>query len=132
MSENNIGIRVKLNKDFSVVRETLERIGIVNRKEKLIYPSCYCVESKTEGVYKIVHFKELFPLFDRETNFDRNDKLRRNTTVMLLKNWKLIEVVDSNEIDEIQSDKLTVLKHSEKSDYNIVHKFKFNSHIVVD
>jgi hypothetical protein len=131
MSEK-IGISVKLNKDFSVIRETLERIGIINKKEKVVYPSCYCVESKTPGIYKIVHFKELFPLFDRDTNFDRNDKLRRNTTVLLLKNWKLIELVDSQEIDEIQSEKLSVLKHSEKSDYTIVHKFKFSTHVVVD
>lgn len=127
-----IGITVKLNKDFSVVRETLERIGIINKKDKVIYPSCYCVESKQEGVYKIVHFKELFPLFGRETDFNKTDKLRRNTTVLLLKNWKLIELVTPEEIDEIQSDKLSVLKHSEKPDYKIVHKFKFSTHVVVD
>lgn len=129
---NSIGISVKLLKDFSIVRETLERIGIINRNTKLIYPSCYCVESKKEGIHKIVHFKELFPLFDRTTNFDRNDKLRRNTTVILLKNWKLLEIVEPKEIDEIQSDKIPVLKHSEKIDYNVVHKFKFSSHVVVD
>ena len=129
---SNIGITVKLLKDFSIIRETLERIGIINRKTKIIYPSCYCVESKTEGIHKIVHFKELFPLFERTTNFDRNDKLRRNTTVILLKNWKLIDIINPNEIDEIQSDKIPVLKHSEKVDYTVVHKFKFSTHVVVE
>ncbi len=128
----NIGISVKLKEDFSVVRETLERIGIVNRKKKTFFPSCYCVETKTEGVYKIVHFKELFPLFERETTFDEVDKIRRKTIVHLLKNWNLVEVINNEDIDEILSEKITVLKHSEKKDYQIIHKFKFSKRIILD
>jgi len=124
------GIKVKLKEDFSVIRETLERIGIKNSKTKKFYPSCYCVETKEEGIYNIVHFKELFPLFDRESNFDNIDKLRLKTIVQLLKNWDLVEPLD--EIDEIMSEKISVLKHGEKRDYNIVHKFKFSKRIVLD
>lgn len=127
-----IGIAVKLNEDFSVIRETLERIGIINRKKKTFYPSCYCVETKIPGVYKIVHFKELFPLFNRESTFDEVDAIRRKTIVHLLKNWKLVEVVSPDDIDEILSEKITVLKHSEKRDYEIIHKFKFSKRIVLD
>lgn len=127
-----IGIAVKLNEDFSVIRETLERIGIINRKKKTFYPSCYCVETKESGVYRIVHFKELFPLFNRDSTFDEVDAIRRKTIVHLLKNWKLIEVVSPDDIDEILSEKITVLKHSEKRDYEIIHKFKFSKRIVLD
>lgn len=127
-----IGIAVKLKQDFSVIRETLERIGIINRKKKTFYPSCYCVETKIPNVYKIVHFKELFPLFDRETTFNEIDKLRRKTIVHLLKNWNLVDLVNANDIDEILAEKITVLKHSEKKQYNIIHKFKFSSHVVID
>ena len=129
---NKIGISVTLKKDFSVVRETLERIGIINHKTKSVFPSCYCVESKEQGIYRIVHFKELFPLFGRETTYSESDAIRRNTVVVLLKNWGIIDVVDITEVEQIQSQKLDVLKHSEKSGYTIQHKFKFNSHVVVD
>lgn len=125
-----IGIRVRLNEDFSVIRETLERIGIKNKKTKKFYPSCYCIETSEEGVHTIVHFKELFTLFNRESDFDNVDKLRLKTIVQLLSNWKLVELVD--EIDEIMSEKVTVLKHNEKRDYDIIHKFKFSKKIVVD
>ena len=128
---NEVGITVKLKEDFSVVRETLERIGIINKKTKTFYPSCYCVESKTEGYYKIVHFKELFPLFNRTSNFNEVDKLRRKTITHLLKNWNLVEIVNNNDVDEILSEKISVLKHTEKKDYKIVHKFKFSSKITI-
>jgi hypothetical protein len=127
-----IGIKVKLKKDFSIVRETLERIGIKNKKKMTFYPSCYCVESKDPDFFKIVHFKELFPLFGRETTFNDIDKLRRNTAVILLEGWGILEIVDRNEIDAMMIDKIPVLKHSEKQNFEIVHKFKFSTHIVVD
>lgn len=128
----SIGIKVKLKKDFSIVRETLERIGIKNKKKMTFYPSCYCVESKDPGFFKIVHFKELFPLFGRDTTFDEVDKLRRNTAVILLEGWGILEIVDRSEIDAMMVDKIPVLKHSEKSIYEIVHKFKFSTHVVID
>lgn len=127
-----IGIRIKLKKDFSIIRETLERIGVKNKKTMTFYPSCYCIETKTENVYRIVHFKELFPLFNRTTTFDNVDKIRRNTIIILLEGWNLIDILDKSEIDEMMVDKLPVLKHEEKSKYNIIHKFKFSTHIVVD
>lgn len=127
-----LGIAVQLKKDFSIVRETLERIGIVNQKTKTIYPSCYCVESKEAGIYKIVHFKELFPLFGRDTNFDQMDKVRRNTATILLKNWGLVDIIDNSEIDEILSEKISVVKYRDKPEYTVIHKFKFSTHVVVD
>lgn len=130
-NRDKIGIKVKLNKDFSVVRETLERIGIRNRKKKSFFPSCYCLETAEEGVYKIVHFKELFPLFDRESTFDVVDQIRLKTIVHLLKSWNLIEVINESDIDEIMADKITVLRFDEKQSYNIVHKFKFSTKIVL-
>lgn len=127
-----IGIKVRLKKDFSIIRETLERIGIKNKKKKTFYPSCYCVETKDPEFFKIVHFKELFPLFDRATTFDSIDRIRRNTATILLEGWGLLEIVDRNEIDVMMVDKIPVLKHDEKKQYEIIHKFKFSTHVVVD
>lgn len=127
-----IGIPVKLKEDFSVVRETLERVGVINKKKKLFIPSCYVVGTKDENVYRVVHFKELFPLVGRETNFDEDDRLRRNTIVLLLKNWNLIEPVDKSDITDYLKSKIPVLSHKEKPFYEIIHKFKFPHRIELD
>jgi hypothetical protein len=127
-----IGIAVKLKEDFSIVRETLERIGIMNRKTKMFYPSCYCIETKDPEIFRIVHFKELFPLFQKESTYNNIDSVRCKTIVHLIKNWNLIEVVDPSVIDEILSEKITVLKHAEKKDFQIIHKFKFSKKIILD
>ena len=37
-------IEVSLMADLKVIEETLTRCGIVNKKRKIIYPSCYIVE----------------------------------------------------------------------------------------
>jgi hypothetical protein len=127
-----IGIGVKLKEDFSVVRETLERIGIINRNKKEFYPSCYCVATASPDLYRIAHFKELFLLDGKTANIEPLDTARLKTIVYLLKDWNLVELIDSNEVDEILSEKITVLKRSEKKDYNIIHKFKFYKKIVSD
>jgi hypothetical protein len=45
---NKIGIKVLLKADYPVICETLERIGIVNKIEKKIFPSCYCIKCYTQ------------------------------------------------------------------------------------
>ena len=62
--------------DFLKVRETLTRIGVASRKEKKIYQSCHILHK--QGKYYIVHFKELFALDGKNTNFSSNDLQRRN------------------------------------------------------
>jgi len=44
--------------NFLKVRETLTRIGVSSRKEKVLYQSCHILHK--QGHYYIVHFKELF------------------------------------------------------------------------
>lgn len=127
-----IGIQVQLKKDFSVIRETLERIGVKNNKKMTFYPSCYCIETKNPEIHRIVHFKELFTLSERPTTFDDLDKLRRNTAILILEGWGILQVLDKSIIDEIMVEKIHILKFSEKQKYNIIHKYKFSSHIVVD
>jgi len=128
----NIGIPVLLKEDFSVVRETLERIGIINRKRKIFVPSCYVIGTTDDTVYRIAYFKELFPLVNRETTYNEDDKLRRNTIVYLLKNWNLIELLHTQDISEYLHEKIPVLPYKEKDDYQIHHKFKFSKKIILD
>jgi len=46
--------------DFLKVKETLTRIGVSSRKEKVLYQSCHILHK--QGKYYIVHFKEMFSL----------------------------------------------------------------------
>jgi hypothetical protein len=128
----DLGIKVELLVDYSVVCETLERVGIVNKQEKKIFPSCYCYKiDNADGTsdYRICHFKELFTLQDKPTTFSKLDSLRLKTIVYFLKKWNLIKVplVDGKDpLDAILKDKIDVVKFSDKKDYQIVHKFRGN------
>ncbi len=117
-----IGIEVEILADYAVVCETLERIGVVNRREKKIFPSCYCI--KDEEKFFICHFKEMFTLNGKPSTFDKLDRLRLQTIVYFLKKWNLVKVIDEDDISEILSDKIDVVKHSEKKEYKVVHKFR--------
>ena len=74
MSENiiqaMIEVLLKEPDDFLKVRETLTRIGIASRKEKTLFQSCHILHK--QGKYYIVHFKELFALDGKTTNFSEN------------------------------------------------------------
>ena len=68
-------VEVLLNEpdDFLKVRETLTRIGVASRKEKKIYQSCHILHK--QGMYYLVHFKELFALDGKHANLTPNDCL---------------------------------------------------------
>ena len=78
--------------DFLKIRETLTRIGVASRKDKTLYQSCHILHK--QGRYYIVHFKELFILDGKPTNFSENDQARRNTIANLLVEWNLIKLVN--------------------------------------
>ena len=69
-------IRLKEEDDFLKVRETLTRIGVASRKDKTLYQSCHILHK--QGKFYIVHFKEMFALDGKPTNFSDEDKGRRN------------------------------------------------------
>lgn len=120
------GIKVELKVNFRVVKETLERMGVIDWKKNIIWPSCYCIFGKRYGAddgYYVVHFKELFELDGKDSTFGEKDKLRRDTIVWNLQNWDLVEAAD--EIDEILVDKIGVLRHADKKDFTVDHKYVF-------
>lgn len=127
---DEVGVEVKLIKNYPLVRETLERMGIKDNIRGLFYPSCYCIEN--EGIYKVVHFKEMFYLEGNDSTYNEIDELRRNTIVYFLVKWGLVEV--NYEIDSILQDKIDILNHNDKHLYKIKHKFiktrKLNGKII--
>lgn len=113
--------------DTKVINETLNRIGVANKKEKILYPSCYLW--KIENTYYLIHFKQLFFITRDEgyNNISPSDISRRNAIAFCLKNWKLISV---NEEEIKNKDEFVfVLPFSEKPNWIIQHKFNIKSAI---
>lgn len=125
-----IGIKVFISSDYPVVCETLERIGIINHKEKKIYPSCYCYKTDEKvddkDVYVLAHFKELFLLQGKVSTFDESDEARLKTIAYFLDKWGVVKVCNPDKIQEILKDKISVLSHKNKHEYAVIHKFKNN------
>ena len=94
-------IEVKLGEpdDFLKVRETLTRIGVASRKETKLYQSCHILHK--QGKYYIVHFKELFMLDGKPSNFDDNDLARRNTIANMLEEWELVDIIGESPIEPV-------------------------------
>ena len=118
-------IEVILMADKKVVIETLSRIGVVNKKKKILFPSCYLYDE--EGKIKIAHFKELFALTrdDAYNNVSEDDILRLKSTVWNLRNWGLINVNDENV--EPHNKYIFVLPFKDKEFYQISHKFNIKN-----
>jgi hypothetical protein len=121
--ESLIEVRLGEEDDFLKVRETLTRIGVASRKDKTLYQSCHILHK--QGKYYIVHFKELFALDGKPTDFSDEDKGRRNTVVKLLSDWGLIAVVDPDKIEDPQTplNQIKILPFKEKNEWSLVTKY---------
>jgi hypothetical protein len=122
MVENMVEIRLKKEDDFLKIRETLTRIGIASKKNKTIYQSCHILHK--QGKYYIVHFKELFALDGKPSNFGEEDIARRNTIANLLAEWGLVELVDDKSSEPTAPlSQMKVLPYKEKSEWELVAKY---------
>lgn len=115
-------IKLKKSDDFLKIRETLSRIGVASRKEKVLYQSCHILHKK--GRYFITHFKELFALDGKGADFGEGDLERRNTIAKLLADWELLEVI-SPELHESQAplSQIKVLPFKEKGEWELITKY---------
>ena len=112
--------------DFLKVRETLTRIGVASRKEKKIYQSCHILHK--QGRYYLVHFKELFALDGKHANLTLNDIQRRNRIAQLLADWGLVEIVDTDKIQQIAPlNQIKVLAYKDKQDWILETKYNIGS-----
>lgn len=115
--------------DFLKIRETLSRIGVASRKEKELFQSCHILHKR--GKYYIVHFKELFKLDGKPTNFDESDVGRRNTIVDLLRQWNLVSVVIPTSIATPRAplSQIKVIPYKEKSEWKLTQKYSIGNNI---
>ena len=126
-TENMVECTLKNPDDFLKVRETLTRIGVASRKDKILYQSCHILHK--QGRYYIVHFKELFALDGKPTNFTDNDQARRNTIANLLSEWGLIALVNPETSSElvVPLNQLKILSFKEKDQWNLTAKYNIGS-----
>ena len=113
--------------DFLKIRETLTRIGVASRKDKTLFQSCHILHK--QGRYYIVHFKELFILDGKPTNFSENDQARRNTIANLLSEWNLIKLVNSEQTSTlvVPLNQLKILSYKEKEEWVLTAKYNIGN-----
>ena len=121
--EDMVEVTLKEKDDFLKVRETLTRIGVASKKEKILYQSCHILHK--QGKYYIVHFKELFSLDGKPTDFSDNDIARRNTVTNLLSDWELLQIVDKEKTKEptVSLSQVKIIPHKEKNEWQLVPKY---------
>lgn len=122
---NGKGIEIRLGEedDFLKVKETLTRIGVASRKDKILYQSCHILHK--QGRYALVHFKELFELDGKSSNFSNEDKGRRNTIAKLLEDWGLVKIIEPNEVKDPRAplSQIKILPFKEKKDWDLQSKY---------
>lgn len=118
-----VEVSLKNPEDFLKIKETLSRIGLASKKENTLYQSCHILHK--QGKYYIVHFKELFLLDGKDSTLAEGDVARRNRIVTLLEEWELLDIVDPDKIEDLQSplNQIKIIPFKEKSNWNLVTKY---------
>ena len=108
---------------FLRVKETLTRIGVASKKDKTLYQSCHILHK--QGHYYLVHFKEMFMLDGKATDFTEEDKGRRNTIANLLAEWGLIELATPSKSQEPLTplNRIKIISFGEKDQWSLVAKY---------
>lgn len=121
--EELIEVKIAEPDDFLKIRETLSRIGIASKKDKTLYQSCHILHKQSK--YYIVHFKELFLLDGKRSDFTEEDKARRNTIANLLHEWELLDLVDEKKSSSPVAtlSQIKIIPHKEKGEWNLVTKY---------
>jgi len=121
--ETFLEVKLAEDEDFLKIKETLTRIGIASHKEKKLYQSCHILHNR--GRYFIVHFKELFLLDGKESDFTEDDLGRRNTIASLVEQWGLFRIVDYKRFEEPKTplNKIKVLPFKDKDEWTLVSKY---------
>jgi hypothetical protein len=125
--EDLVEVTLREDDDFLKIRETLSRIGVASKKEKKLFQSCHILHK--QGRYYIVHFKELFALDGKPSNFSEEDKARRNTIANLMAEWGLLDLVSPSKSKEpvASISQVKVLSYNEKNDWELVTKYSIGT-----
>jgi len=121
--EDLIWVTLPSPDNFLKVRETLSRIGVASKKDKTLYQSCHILHK--QGRYAIIHFKQLFLLDGKQSDFTEDDRARLNTIANLLCEWELVNLVDKQKSSDPVAplSQIKIISHKEKSEWNLVAKY---------
>ena len=126
--ESMLEVKLKQPDDFLKVRETLTRIGVASRKDRVLFQSCHILHK--QGRYFIVHFKELFALDGKKSTLTLNDIQRRNTITLLLQDWNLIDVVKKEATEnKAPLSQIKVLPFKEKKEWTLSAKYNIGKKV---
>tara|TARA_Y100000590_G_C15701631_1_gene1007019 strand:+ start:1133 stop:1516 length:384 start_codon:yes stop_codon:yes gene_type:complete len=122
MINTMVEIELEEPDDFLKVKETLTRIGVASKKDNKLFQSCHILHK--QGKYYIVHFKELFALDGKPTDFSDNDVGRRNTIANLLQEWGLISIVSGDTEENVAPmNQIKIISFSEKDEWELIPKY---------
>ena len=126
-----IEVRLPDEDSFLKVRETLTRIGISSKDGETLYQSCHILSKNQRKNYYIVHFKELFLLDGKKSNFSEEDKARRNTIANLLAEWKLVELIYPVKSKDPTTpiNQIKIIPHRDKDTWTLVPKYNIGTKI---
>ena len=117
-----VEVTLKQPDDFLKVKETLTRIGVASKKSNTLFQSCHILHK--QGKYYIVHFKELFALDGKPSDFSEEDQSRRNTIANLLEEWELVDIVNHEKVANAGSlSTIKVIPFNQKGDWELVAKY---------
>lgn len=121
--ESFVWVTLKEEQDFLKIKETLTRVGIASYKEpKTLYQSCHILHK--QGKYAIVHFKEMFALDGKTTNFTDEDRSRRNMIASLLQEWKLCTINEPSKVEpRTQVTSIKIIPFKEKDSWVLESKY---------
>jgi hypothetical protein len=121
--DNLIEVTLPNEEDFLKIKETLTRIGVASKKDRKLYQSCHILHK--QGKYYIVHFKELFALDGKPSNFSEEDMGRRNTIANLLEEWGLLKLVAVEKSQEPRTplSQIKILAYKDRTEWELVAKY---------
>ncbi len=123
MTDNFIEITLIKPEGFLMVAETLTRIGVPNKSKTELYQTAHILHK--QGRYFLVHFKQMFELDGKYSNFDKEDQVRLNTIADLLRQWKLITILNEEKFSEKMKlgTNLKVISSSDKKNWTLTPKY---------
>ena len=124
--EKMVEIKLAQPDDFLKIKETLTRIGVASKKQKVLYQSAHILHKR--GKYYIISFKEAFLLDGKPSDITLDDVARRNRIIALLEDWKLCEVVNPISIaNQASMSAIKVVPYKEKNDWQLIQKYQLGA-----
>lgn len=121
-------INVNSFDDFLKIRETLTRIGRLNKDQKsdkdILWQTCHVVQDELSGDCYLVHFKHLYMLNGKEatTEMVEQDIVQLEYVASLLEKWGFV-TLEENLGEVTQRGNISVIPHSRKKDVILKKKF---------